>query len=403
MSTFADMKSDPEVNAQASNFIRRKIREIVKNPQVAERLVPEIALGAKRICADTGYYETFNRPNVDLIDLRSERLVTVTADSIRTTARDVKVDTIVLALGFDAVTGAFSKIDIRGCAGRRLADAWRDGPSTYLGMTVAGFPNMFLVTGPGSPSILTNGVISGEQGANWIADCLSMLRDRNFKRIEATPSAQARWADHVDAVGAASLPAQRQFLCRRRQRSGKAPTHPPLRRQCIGLSRALCEYRRRRLSRLCPWVAIADLRRAAPIAPPVRKPRRAGATRAARRARPWPAACRACRSPITRPSSSTTITSALRTVDRRCAMTMVVHVACSLSSARRTACSLTASRCDVASSRISTGASLRKARDGDTLALPAREAGATLAHGRVETVRQRVYQLAQRRVIDRRA
>jgi cyclohexanone monooxygenase len=205
MSTFADMKSAPEVNAQASNFIRRKIREIVKNPQVAERLVPEIALGAKRICADTGYYETFNRPNVDLIDLRSEPLVTVTPDSIRTTARDVKIDTIVLALGFDAVTGAYSKIDIRGCAGRRLAEAWRDGPSTYLGMSVAGFPNMFLVTGPGSPSILTNGVISGEQGVNWIADCLSMLRNRNFGRIEAVPSAQARWVDHVNAVGASSL------------------------------------------------------------------------------------------------------------------------------------------------------------------------------------------------------
>lgn len=205
MSTYSDMKSDPEVNAQASNFIRRKIRETVKDPHVAERLVPEIALGAKRICADTGYYETFNRPNVDLIDLRSEPLVTVTADSLRTTARDVKVDTIVLALGFDAVTGAFSKIDIQGRSGRRLAEAWQAGPSTYLGMTIAGFPNMFLVTGPGSPSILTNGVISGEQGVNWIAECLAMLRQRNLERIEATPSAQARWVDHVNAIGAGSL------------------------------------------------------------------------------------------------------------------------------------------------------------------------------------------------------
>lgn len=205
MSTYSDMKSDPKVNSQASNFIRRKIRKTVVDPLVAELLVPDIALGAKRICADTGYYEMFNRPNVGLVDLRSEPLITVTPDTLRTTKRDVKVDVIVLAIGFDAVTGALTKIDIRGRCGHSLADKWAAGPSAYLGMTIAGFPNLFLVTGPGSPSILTNGVISGEQGVNWIVECLSMLRERNIGQIEATHEAEARWVDHVTTIGANSL------------------------------------------------------------------------------------------------------------------------------------------------------------------------------------------------------
>jgi cyclohexanone monooxygenase len=205
MSTFSDMKSDPEVNAQASDFVRRKIRETVADARVAGRLLPDIPLGAKRICADTGYYETFNRPNVELVDLRSEPLVAVTREAIRTSSRDVKVDVIVLAIGFDAVTGAFSTIDIRGSCGRSLAEKWRAGPSAYLGMTVAGFPNLFMVSGPGSPSILTNGVISGEQGVNWISDCLCTLRERGLQRIEATLSAESRWVDHVNAAGAGSL------------------------------------------------------------------------------------------------------------------------------------------------------------------------------------------------------
>ena len=201
LGAYNDLVADPAPNATAAEFVRQKIRGIVKDPELAEKLAPKsFPIGAKRICVDTGYFDTFNRDNVALVDLTEEPLETITTAGVKTAAREYAVDAIVYAIGFDAMTGALDKIDIRGRGGARLKDAWSAGPRTYLGLLVAGFPNLFLVTGPGSPSVLCNMAVAIEQHVEWISDCIGWLNQRQAGGIEATLAAQDEWVAHVNEV-----------------------------------------------------------------------------------------------------------------------------------------------------------------------------------------------------------
>jgi cation diffusion facilitator CzcD-associated flavoprotein CzcO len=208
LGAFADTGVDPEANRIVQEFVAEKIRQQVADPVIADRLTPkDHPFGTKRPCVDTGYYATFNRPNVELIDLRAEPLETFNAKGIATKSRQYEFDAVVLATGFDAMTGAIDRIDLRGIGGRRIKDHWAEGPRTYLGLMVAGFPNMFTITGPGSPSVLTNMINSIEQHVEWIADCLVALNRRQQTSIEASAEAEAAWVRHVaEAVTPTLLP-----------------------------------------------------------------------------------------------------------------------------------------------------------------------------------------------------
>jgi cation diffusion facilitator CzcD-associated flavoprotein CzcO len=205
LGTFPEALFAPESNDLVAEFVRGKIRAIVDDPAVAELLSPRQVIGCKRLCVDSGYYETFNRPNVHLVDISGGGIEAVTPTGVRVDGHDHDVDTIVYATGFDAMTGALTRIDIRGTGGRTLADAWSEGPKTYLGLAVAGFPNLFTVTGPGSPSVLTNMVMSIEQHVEWITDCLVHLRRGGHDRIEAEPAAVERWVAHVNGIAGFTL------------------------------------------------------------------------------------------------------------------------------------------------------------------------------------------------------
>jgi cyclohexanone monooxygenase len=205
MGTFDDLMFDRMANETAAEFIRKKIRGIVKDPAVAEALAPRQIVGCKRLCVDTGFYDTFNRPNVTLVPLDDNPIEEITPTGIRTGKGLVEVDVIVFATGFDAMTGAVSKIDIRGAGGRTLQDKWAEGPKTYLGLATAGFPNLFFVTGPGSPSVLSNMLPSIEQHVEWISDCIDHVSSRQAKSIEATPEAEENWVHHVNDVAHTTL------------------------------------------------------------------------------------------------------------------------------------------------------------------------------------------------------
>ncbi len=205
-SAFADLGTDRAANETAADFFRAKIRAAVHDPVIAEALSPrDYPLGTKRLCADSAYYETFNRDNVTLVEVKDAPIVAITPQGVRTRAASYPLDSIVFATGFDAMTGALLRIDIRGRGGRTLQEAWADGPRTYLGLAVAGFPNLFTITGPGSPSVLSNMIVSIEQHIEWIADCLAHLHARDLAVIEATPTAQEAWVAHVNEVGDGTL------------------------------------------------------------------------------------------------------------------------------------------------------------------------------------------------------
>ena len=204
--TFADLLTSAEANETAAEYFRAKIRSIVRDPAVAELLLPrDYPLGTKRLCVDTEYYATFNRPNVTLVDIRRSPIEAITPHGVRTADAEYAVDSLVFAIGFDAMTGALLGIDIRGRDGRTLREAWAAGPRTYLGLAVAGFPNLFTITGPGSPSVLSNMIVSIEQHVDWITDCISHLRARGVHRIEACAEAEAAWVAHVNELGHATL------------------------------------------------------------------------------------------------------------------------------------------------------------------------------------------------------
>jgi cyclohexanone monooxygenase len=202
---FTDFHSDEFANATGAEFTREKIRGIVRDPAVAALLSPAHHIGTKRTCVDTGYYEAYNRPNVHLVDIRRAPIEEITPRGIRTTAAEHELDVIVFAIGFDAMTGPFLDIDLRGRGGVTLAERWADGPRTYLGLTVAGFPNLFLVTGPGSPGVLSNMVVSLEQHVDWLAACIARLRQDGLDAIEATAEAEEGWVAHVHELAAATL------------------------------------------------------------------------------------------------------------------------------------------------------------------------------------------------------
>lgn len=202
---FNDLMVDAAANETAADFVRAKIRAIVRDPATAERLTPRHRIGCKRLCLDTDYYATFNRPNVRLVDLNETPIETVLPDGVQAGGERIPLDTLVFATGFDAVTGALDRIEIRGRAGRRLTEKWGAGPRTYLGLQSAGFPNLFTITGPQSPSVLTNMVPSIEQHVNFIAGCLAHMRANGLGRVEPAPAAEAAWGQHVDALAAATL------------------------------------------------------------------------------------------------------------------------------------------------------------------------------------------------------
>jgi cyclohexanone monooxygenase len=203
---FSDLGTDIRANDTAADFVRQQIRSAIADPEVAERLVPtDHPLGTKRICVDTDYYDTFNRSNVTLVDVRSAPIQAITPQGIRTSAATYELDTIVFATGFDAITGALLEMDIRGRDGRRLADAWADGPRSYLGIAVAGFPNLFTITGPGSPSVLGNVITSIEQHVEFVMDCMSHMSAHGFESVEATPEAEEQWVHRVQELASATL------------------------------------------------------------------------------------------------------------------------------------------------------------------------------------------------------
>jgi cyclohexanone monooxygenase len=206
MLAYNDLINNKEANDTAAEFVRSKIRKIVEDPEVAELLCPkDHPVGTKRPCLDTSYYATYNRPNVHLVDLRATPMVEITPRGIRTTEREYEFDSIIFATGFDAMTGAVTNIDIRGTRGQLLRDKWASGPRTYLGISTAGFPNLFTITGPGSPSVLSNMMVSIEQHVDWIADCIRYLREHRISAIDATVAAEDHWVHHVREVGETTL------------------------------------------------------------------------------------------------------------------------------------------------------------------------------------------------------
>ncbi|MDM0069989.1 NAD(P)/FAD-dependent oxidoreductase [Variovorax sp. J31P207] len=203
---FNDIFFKREANDQAAEFVRNKIRSIVKNSEVAAKLAPtDHAIGTKRICVDTDYYDTFNLPHVSLVDLKATPIKEIVATGIRTTDTTYELDSIVFATGYDAVTGALDRIDIRGRDGRALKEKWTEGPRTYLGIMTAGFPNLFFITGPGSPSVLTNVVVAIEQHVDWIARCLRNMQERALNVAEAKAEAENEWVAHVNEVADKTL------------------------------------------------------------------------------------------------------------------------------------------------------------------------------------------------------
>jgi len=201
LGSFSDLLVDPASNETACDFLRLKIREKVRDEKTATVLSPtDYPCGTKRLCVDIGYYETYNRPNVTLVDLRTTPIERITEDSVVTTEETFELDALVFATGFDAMTGALAHIDIEGTGGRTLRDKWRDGPRAHLGLTAAGFPNLFMITGPGSPSVLSNMVVSIEQHVDWVADCIVHLRAEGLRRIEPTPEAEDEWVALVSAM-----------------------------------------------------------------------------------------------------------------------------------------------------------------------------------------------------------
>ena len=206
MAAFNDLITNQDSNDTASDFVRSKIREIVKDPATAEILCPkDYPIGTKRICVDTNYFETYNRPNVEIVDLKATPIEAITPAGVRTTDGERTFDAIVYATGFDAMTGTLMNIDIRGRDGTELREKWAAGPQTYLGLMCAGLPNLFMITGPGSPSVLSNMILSIEQHVDWLIGALAHMRATGTETIEPTADAEVAWGQHVNEAGHRTL------------------------------------------------------------------------------------------------------------------------------------------------------------------------------------------------------
>ena len=237
---YEDLLFDEESNAHAAAFARTKIAELVRDPETARKITPTgYPIGSRRLCSEIGYYDALNRDNVTLVDVREEPVTAVSAAAITTDQATYPVDVIVFATGFDACIGAIKAIDIRGRDGLKLTDEWENGPRTYLGLAVSGFPNLFTITGPGSPSVLSNVVVSIEQHVDWIADCLTRLRDRGVTTIEAEPVAEHDWMVHVDEVAQATLFPRSNSWYKTRTRDGRDLFMPYV--GGVGAYRARCD------------------------------------------------------------------------------------------------------------------------------------------------------------------
>jgi cyclohexanone monooxygenase len=206
LQSFNDITTNKDSNDLASEFVRNKIRAIVNDPEVAELLAPkDHPLGSKRICMDTRYYETYNGDNIKLVDVRTNPIVEITPTGLKTTTGEYEFDVLVLATGFDAMTGPLTRMNIVGKDGLKLEDKWEAGPKTYLGLSVAGFPNMFTVTGPGSPSVLAVMTTAVEQHVDWIADTIAYLEEHDVEAMDATEAAEVSWQAQVDAAAERTL------------------------------------------------------------------------------------------------------------------------------------------------------------------------------------------------------
>jgi cation diffusion facilitator CzcD-associated flavoprotein CzcO len=203
---YPDIYKDLDANELACDLYRDHVRAVVSDPAKAEKLTPKnYPLGCKRQVIDTDYYDAFNRDSVEIVDLKSDPLVEITSHGVRTESGEVELDVLVLATGFDAMTGALDRIDIRGRGGRLLRDKWRDGPRAYLGLQMEGFPNLFTITGPGSPSVLSNVIVAIEHHVEWISDCIDHLRSSEASTIEPTAVAEAAWGEHVNEVAEGTM------------------------------------------------------------------------------------------------------------------------------------------------------------------------------------------------------
>jgi cation diffusion facilitator CzcD-associated flavoprotein CzcO len=238
---WGDLFFDIEANRMAATLYGEAVARIVKDPETAAGLVPDHPFGCKRPIIDQGYYETFNRDNVTLVDLRQGPIREVTPTGIRTEQCNYDLDVIVYATGFDAMTGALSRIDIRGRDGLSLADFWAtEGALSYLGLAVAGFPNLFTIQGPGSPSAATNFVAALEQHVDWISDCITHLRANGIRTIEALPTAQQEWIDHATSLVAPTVLLHPS--CNSWYNGGNVPGK---KRMYMGYTGGIPEYRRR--------------------------------------------------------------------------------------------------------------------------------------------------------------
>lgn len=238
---WSDVFFDIEANRMAAELYGEAVARIVINPETAAALVPQHPFACKRPIIDQGYYQTFNRENVTLVDLRKQPIRTVTPYGIRTQAAQYDLDVIIYATGFDAMTGALSRIDIRGRDAMSLGEFWAsEGPLSYLGLAVAGFPNLFTVQGPGSPSAATNFVAALEQHVEWIGDCIAHLRAHKVRTIEALTSAQQEWMEHATALVAPTVLVHPS--CNSWYNGGNVPGK---KRMYMGYTGGIPEYRRR--------------------------------------------------------------------------------------------------------------------------------------------------------------
>jgi cyclohexanone monooxygenase len=205
LGAFPDLLTNLRANELAAEFVRGKIRQIVRDPATAARLCPSYPIGCKRLCVDSDYYETYNRPNVTLVDVSAHPIDAITPGGLVIDGREYHCDTLVLATGFDSFTGPVMRIDLRGRSGLRIQDKWHAGTLNYLGLAVAGFPNLFHIAGPGSTSAFTNFFVAVEHHVDWIADCLAWLDAQGRATIEASEDAEARWMEFVHAAAQKSL------------------------------------------------------------------------------------------------------------------------------------------------------------------------------------------------------
>ena len=206
MANFRDVLTDPKANALFSEFVARKIRQRVEDPAIADKLIPSChGFGTRRVPQETGYYEVYNRPNVQLVDIKATPIERITETGIKTSDAEYDFDIIIYATGFDAITGSFDRIEFRGSGGQRLKDKWADGPKTYLGLQSAGFPNMLTIVGPHNASTRCNIPRCIEQNVDWVTALLRHARDHGYTRIEATPEAEAQWTKHIDELAAGML------------------------------------------------------------------------------------------------------------------------------------------------------------------------------------------------------